>query len=98
MSEEKVNEIQMRNLSMSSGGASDSDDSSEEINDEIPRNPCWKWWNAQLNISYGMSTQAVQLRQNMVWAKICELFLELFSWKRKLWFKTFNTELYLTQV
>ena len=37
MSEEKVNEIQMRNLSMLSGGTSDSDDSSEEMNDKIPK-------------------------------------------------------------
>ena len=36
MSEEKVNEIQMRNLSVSSGGTSDSDDGSKEMNDEIP--------------------------------------------------------------
>ena len=42
MSEEKVNEIRMRNLSMSSGGTSDSDDGSEEMNDEIPQEPLMK--------------------------------------------------------
>ena len=42
MSEEKVNEIRMRNLSVSSGGTSDSDDGSEEINDEIPEEPLLK--------------------------------------------------------
>ena len=42
MSEEKVNEIQMRNLSMLSGGTSDSDDSSKEMNDEIPEEPLMK--------------------------------------------------------
>ena len=62
------------------------------------RNPYRKWWNAQLNISYGMLRQAVQLRQNMGWAKICELFIEILSWKSNLQFKTFNTELHLTQV
>ena len=42
MLEEKVNEIRMRNLSMSSGGTSDSDDSSKEMNDEIPEEPLLK--------------------------------------------------------
>ena len=42
MSEEKVNEIQMRNLSMSSGGTSDSNNGSEEMNDEIPKGPLLK--------------------------------------------------------
>ena len=36
MSEEKVNEIGMCNLSVSSGGSSDSDDGSKEMNDEMP--------------------------------------------------------------
>ena len=39
---EKVNEIQMHNLSMSSDGSSDSNDSSEEINDEMPEEPLMK--------------------------------------------------------
>ena len=42
MSEEEVNEIQMYNLSVPSGGASDSDDGSEEMNDEIPEIPLMK--------------------------------------------------------
>ena len=42
MSEEKVNEIQMHNLSMSTDGTSDSDDGSEEMNDEIPEEPLLK--------------------------------------------------------
>ena len=42
MSEDKVNEIQMRNLSMLSGGTSDSDNGSEEMNDEIPEEPLLK--------------------------------------------------------
>ena len=42
MSEEKVNEIQMCNLSVLSGGTSDSDDGSEEMNDEIPEEPLLK--------------------------------------------------------
>ena len=42
MLEEKVNEIQMCNLSMSSGGTSDSDNGSEEMNDEIPEEPLMK--------------------------------------------------------
>ena len=42
MSEEKVNEIQMRNLNMSSGGTSDSDDGREEMNDEILEEPLLK--------------------------------------------------------
>ena len=42
MSEEKVNEIRMCNLSMLSSGTSDSDDSSEEMNDEIPEEPLMK--------------------------------------------------------
>ena len=42
MLEEKVNEIQMRNLSMSSGGTSDWDDGSKEMNDEIPEEPLLK--------------------------------------------------------
>ena len=42
MSEEKVNEILMHNLSMSSGGTSDSDDGSEEMNDKIPKEPLLK--------------------------------------------------------
>ena len=37
MSEEKVNEIRMCNLSMSRGGSSDSDDGSKEMNDEMPK-------------------------------------------------------------
>ena len=37
MLEEKVNEIQMRNLSVSSGGTSDSNDGSKEMNDKIPK-------------------------------------------------------------
>ena len=56
----------MHNWSMSSGGTSDSDDGSEEMNDQIPEEPLLKMVNEQLNISYGMSRQAVQLRQNMV--------------------------------
>ena len=36
MSEEKVNEIRMCNLSISSSGSSDSDDGSKEMNEEIP--------------------------------------------------------------
>ena len=39
---EKVNEIRMCNLSVSSGGTSDSDDGSEEMNDEIPEEPLLK--------------------------------------------------------
>ena len=42
MSEEKVNEIRMHNLSVSSGGTSDSNDSSKEINDEISEEPLMK--------------------------------------------------------
>ena len=42
MSEEKVNEIRMHNLSVLSGGTSDSDDGSEEMNDEIPEEPLLK--------------------------------------------------------
>ena len=42
MSEEKVNEIQMHNLSILSGGMSDSDDSSEQMNDEISEEPLLK--------------------------------------------------------
>ena len=42
MLEEKVNEIQMCNLSVSSGGTSDSDDCKEEMNDEIPEEPLMK--------------------------------------------------------
>ena len=42
MSEEKVNEIRMHNLSVSSGGTSDSNDSSEEMNDKIPEEPLLK--------------------------------------------------------
>ena len=42
MSEDMENEIQMCNLSMSSGGTSDSDDSSKEMNDEIPEEPLLK--------------------------------------------------------
>ena len=41
-SEEKVNEIRIRYLSVSSGGTSDSDDGSEEMNDEIPEEPLLK--------------------------------------------------------
>ena len=37
MLEEKVNEIQMCTLRVSSGGTSDSDNDSEEMNDKIPR-------------------------------------------------------------
>ena len=42
MSEKKVNEIRMHNLSMSSGGTSDSDDGSKEMNDKIPKEPLMK--------------------------------------------------------
>ena len=42
MSEDKVNEIRMHNLNMSSGGTSDSDDGSKEMNDEIPEEPLLK--------------------------------------------------------
>ena len=42
MSEEKVNEIQMHNLNMLSGGTSDSDDGREEMNDKIPEEPLLK--------------------------------------------------------
>ena len=42
MLEEKVNEIQMCNLSVLSGGTSDSDDGREEMNDEIPEEPLLK--------------------------------------------------------
>ena len=42
MSEEKVNEIQMHNLSMSSGVTSDSDNGSQEMNDKIPEEPLLK--------------------------------------------------------
>ena len=42
MSEEKVNEIRMHNLSVSSGGTSDSDDGSKEMNDKIPEEPLMK--------------------------------------------------------
>ena len=42
MSEDKVNEIRMHNLSMSSGGTSDSDDGCEEMNDKIPEEPLLK--------------------------------------------------------
>ena len=42
MSEEKVNEIQMRNLSVLGVGTSDSDNGSEEMNDEIPEEPLMK--------------------------------------------------------
>ena len=42
MSEEKVNEIQMCNLSMSSGGTSDSNNCSEQMNDDIPEEPLLK--------------------------------------------------------
>ena len=42
MSEEKVNEIRMCNLSVSSGGTSDSDNGSKEMNHEIPEEPLLK--------------------------------------------------------
>ena len=42
ISEEKVNEIRMCNLSMSSSGTSDSDDGSEEMNDDILEEPLLK--------------------------------------------------------
>ena len=42
MSEEKVNEIWMCNLSISSGGSSDSDDGSKEMNDEMPKETLMK--------------------------------------------------------
>ena len=42
MSEEKVNEIRMCNLRVSSGGSSDSDDGSKEMNDEMPEEPLMK--------------------------------------------------------
>ena len=42
MLEEKVNEIRMCNLSVLSGGTSDSDDGREEMNDEIPKEPLLK--------------------------------------------------------
>ena len=42
MLEEKVNEIQMHNLSVLSGGSSDSNDGSVEMNDEMPEEPLMK--------------------------------------------------------
>ena len=42
MSNDMVNEIRMCNLSVSSGWTNDSDDSSEEMNDEIPEEPLLK--------------------------------------------------------